>query len=153
MRVSVIIPAYNAETTLPLCLTALLEQTRLPDEIFVVDNRSTDGTVAVAEDFARRSGLIHISSEEQRGDCPARNRGLAESTGDILVFTDADCVPDREWLERLVSPYHADPSLEATAGMVVGHEPKTLVQRCLSVTRFSTPQHAQTIQGLSFPPI
>src|SRR2546430_2607456 len=111
-RISVIIPAYNAEATLPFCLTALMQQTHLPDEIIIIDNRSTDRTMAIAENFAQKCALIHLCREERQGDAPACNRGAAESTGDILAFTDADCVPDREWLEHLVTTYHADPSLE-----------------------------------------
>ncbi len=152
MRVSVIIPALNAEATLPLCLGALLHQTQPPDEIVVVDNRSIDRTRAVIEDFSRRSNLILPSYEERRGEAPATNRGVAESTGEILAFTDADCVPDPRWLEHLLSPFRADPSLEAAAGAVLGHEPKTFIQKCISVTTFPVPEHAQTILGLAFPP-
>ena len=153
MRVSVIIPALNAEATLQICLGAVLTQTRPPDEVIVVDNGSTDRTRTIVEDFPYRRELIRLFHEEQRGQVRARNRGVAESTGEILVFTDADCVPDPRWLELLIAPFQADCTLDAVAGKVTGHDPKTFIQRAISVTSFPAPEHARTLRGLAFPPV
>ncbi len=100
MQASVIIPAYNAEATLAECLSACLNQTWPAREIIVVDDGSTDGTARVAASFP-----VRYVWQKNGGPAAARNRGAAEATGDVLVFTDADCVPEPAWLERLLEGF------------------------------------------------
>lgn len=101
--VSIIIPAYNAESTLGACIEACLKQSR-PDqldatlEILVVDDGSTDGTAAIAQ---RYPGVRYIR-QENAGPAAARNCGAKAAIGDILAFTDSDCVPRSDWVERLL---------------------------------------------------
>lgn len=94
--ISVIIPTYNEEKNIERCLRALEEQTvpREDFEIIVVDGQSTDRTVEIAKGYADR--LIQQVSEGVGG---ARNDGVRIARGDIIVTTDADCIPHREWLE------------------------------------------------------
>lgn len=100
MTVSVIIPAYNAAATLEECLRACLNQTRKPDEVIVVDDGSTDGTAEAA-----RALGVRCVRQERAGPAAARNRGARETRGDILVYTDSDCVPEPDWLEALTAPF------------------------------------------------
>ncbi|MCS7001379.1 MAG: glycosyltransferase, partial [Dehalococcoidia bacterium] len=110
--VSVIIPAYNASATLPNCLAALQRQTLPPDryEVIVVDDGSTDDTIAIAESFGVR--VVRQSHENQAA---ARNRGAQAARGSVLVFTDADCEPAPDFLERMIAPYR-DPSVSGVKG-------------------------------------
>lgn len=94
--ISVIIPAYNAAKTLPNVLAACLAQTLPPREVIVVDDGSTDHTAAVAEGCP----VVYVRQENQ-GPAAARNAGARIATSAILVFTDADCTPRPDWLERL----------------------------------------------------
>lgn len=98
--VSVIIPVYNGVQTLPACLKALQEQTRPPDELIVVDDGSTDGTALVAQQFK-----VTVLSQANAGPASARNYGARVAQGDILLFTDADCTPAPDWVERMVAPF------------------------------------------------
>ncbi len=104
LRASVIIPAYNAERLLQRSLRALASQTIPQDqyEVIVVDDGSTDGTARVAEaEGARVLKLNHV------GPAAARNAGAEVAQADILVFTDADCEPAPDFLERLLAPFDA----------------------------------------------
>jgi glycosyltransferase involved in cell wall biosynthesis len=94
--VSVIVPALNAAVTLGRTLEALAGQD-LADayEVVVVDDGSDDETVAVAE---RAPGSVRVVRTSRRGPGPARNAGVAASGGVALAFTDADCMPRRDWL-------------------------------------------------------
>jgi glycosyltransferase involved in cell wall biosynthesis len=99
VKVSVVIPHYNDLASLDLCLSALARQSfpTADTEIIVADNGSPQGEAAVAAIVAGRARLIIV---RERGAGPARNGGVAASTGEILAFTDADCQPDPHWLEK-----------------------------------------------------
>ncbi len=99
-RISIVIPHFNDPGGLDRCLTALVGQTTTPDEIIVADNMSPQGAAAIAAIVAGRAALV-IARE--RGAGPARNAGVAAATGDILAFTDSDCVPEPGWLQAGVA--------------------------------------------------
>ncbi len=115
MRVAVTACLYNEETRLGGLLAALLRQTRPPDEIVLVDDGSTDGTRALVERWARQDARIRLLAQPNRGPAAARNRAWRSAQADICVFTDGDCVPEPDWLERLLEPL-CDPCVGASAG-------------------------------------
>jgi glycosyltransferase involved in cell wall biosynthesis len=87
-KVTVIIPAYNASSTLPLCLKALLEEPEQNKEIIVVDDCSTDATAEIS----RSMGVRTIQTSKRGGPAAARNLGAEKATSEILFFVDADVV-------------------------------------------------------------
>ena len=91
MRISVIIPAYNAESTLEQCLESVVRQTVRPFEVILVDDGSTDNTRRVAAKFEANLTL-RIVSQANSGLGKARNAGMAAATGDAYAFLDADDV-------------------------------------------------------------
>ncbi|HTT78796.1 MAG TPA: glycosyltransferase [Stellaceae bacterium] len=98
-RVSVVVCAYNAERTMEACL-ASLEILNYPDyEVVVVNDGSRDRTLAIAESFP----YCRIISQENKGLSVARNVGAAAATGEIVAYTDSDCVADPDWLTYLVA--------------------------------------------------
>lgn len=99
VKVSIVIPAYNAAATLDECLTACTHQSYSDLEIIVVDDGSTDATSVIAHSYC-----VHLVLQEQCGPAAARNTGVAASHGDIIAFTDSDCVPHPDWIERLIAP-------------------------------------------------
>lgn len=111
MKISVVIPAFNEERYIGGCLEALLRQSRLPDEIIVVDNNSTDTTAVIVQRYSSVS-LIH---EERQGMTPARNRGFSKCTGDIIVRTDADCLPPPHWIKS-IETHFMKPDVDALSG-------------------------------------
>ena len=99
---SVVIPAYNACKTLPDTLTALQNQSvSISDyEVIVVDDGSTDKTAAVARSFG-----VNCVNQPNRGPATARNHGARMAKGDIILFTDADCTPDQDWIRQMTLPF------------------------------------------------
>ena len=94
--VTVVIPVRDGAAVLSGCLDALTRQEQAPSfEVVVVDNGSTDGTVALARAHPVVSHVVH---EPVRGSYAARNAGVAVARSDILAFTDADCRPSPRWL-------------------------------------------------------
>jgi glycosyltransferase involved in cell wall biosynthesis/lipopolysaccharide/colanic/teichoic acid biosynthesis glycosyltransferase len=102
VRASIIVPAYNAEPTLGDCLEALERQSvpRVEYEVIVVDDGSTDSTSRIAEEHG-----VRVVRQKNHGPATARNAGAAEATGEVLFFTDADCVPGETWLEEMLNPF------------------------------------------------
>jgi GT2 family glycosyltransferase len=98
-RVSVVICAYNAERTMERCL-ASLETLDYPDfEVIIVNDGSTDATLAISRRFPR----WRLISQENCGLSVARNVGAEAATGEIVAYTDSDCVVDPDWLTYLVA--------------------------------------------------
>lgn len=99
-----IIAARNASHTLSDTLLGLAQQTLPPSEVIVVDDASTDGTGQLARSLGAR--LISVGQPDGApvGPGPARLAGLVEATAAVVVFTDADCEPVPEFLERLTAP-------------------------------------------------
>lgn len=115
--VSVVVPAYNAEERLPLCVRALAGQQELSGglEILVVDDGSTDGTAGAA----RRAGgaIVRVVDRGSRGGpAAARNDGIAAARGDLVLFTDADCIPDPRFVAEICRPLLDDPEVGGVKG-------------------------------------
>jgi len=98
IKISVIIPAYNAAQFVRTAIESCLSQTYAPHEIVVVDDASTDGTAALAESFPLPVRVIRLA--QNMGVAAARNRGIQESTGNWIAFLDADDWFLPEKLER-----------------------------------------------------
>jgi GT2 family glycosyltransferase len=96
-RISVVVPHFDDLANLDKCLSALERQTIPADqfEIVVADNNSTCGRGPVERTIAGRAQLVTVS---ERGAGPTRNGGASVARGEILAFTDSDCVPSPEWL-------------------------------------------------------
>jgi glycosyltransferase involved in cell wall biosynthesis len=105
MRVSVIMPVYNAEGCLPVALESLKSQSFKDFEVVFVDDCSTDGTPAVLEAFKNESGIPCkiVRQKVNGGVAAARNKGLAMAEGEYLAFLDADDRMEPEELKVAVS--------------------------------------------------
>jgi CDP-glycerol glycerophosphotransferase (TagB/SpsB family)/glycosyltransferase involved in cell wall biosynthesis len=91
-KISVVVPVYNVQDFLEPCLESLVAQTVDDFEVVLVDDGSTDGSVAIAEEFAGRDGRFRIVSQENGGLSKARNTGMAAAEGEYLAFLDSDDV-------------------------------------------------------------
>lgn len=112
LTVSIVIPAYNEEGYLEACLNAVAAQTVKPLEVIVIDNNSTDKTVAIAKRFSFVS-LVH---ERQQGVTYARDRGFNLAKGDIIGRIDADTALPPDWVATATQLMTHRPHLAAVSG-------------------------------------
>jgi hypothetical protein len=113
VNISVVIPARNAAGYLPRCLAALAASTRRPNEILVVDDRSTDSGAMVAELSGAR--VIRMDAPG-RGPAAARNRGAQAARGDVIAFVDADTAVHADALALAEKALSADSQVAACFG-------------------------------------
>jgi glycosyltransferase involved in cell wall biosynthesis len=124
--ISVIVPVYNASPTLSLCLNSLekLDYPKSKLEIIVVDNGSTDGSDKIAKEFNVR--LYYERS--LKSSYQARNTGITNATGDLIAFTDSDCIVSHDWLINLTR-FWDDDKIGCFAGEILSYEPRTLIEK------------------------
>lgn len=96
MTISVVIPAYNEEKSLPNTLNSLKKLDRQPDEILVVDGGSTDGTDKVVQKYDAKVLIV-----KHRGIGFARSQGLKAASSEVVAFTDADTIVSQDWLTKI----------------------------------------------------
>lgn len=116
MRFSVVVPTYNRISTLRQCLQGLLAQDYPDYEIIVVDDGSTDGTSeALSQEFSRG----RYFQQKNVGPAAARNRGLQAASGEIIAFTDDDCLAPPDWLTRLAEGYARHSAVAGVGGGLI----------------------------------
>ena len=100
-KVSVIIPVYNVEKYLHECLDSLLNQTLKDIEIIAVDDGSTDSSLKILKDYAKKDKRLKVLTQENKGAGAARNLGMKHATGSYLSILDSDDYFDHSMLELL----------------------------------------------------
>ena len=126
--VSVIVAARNEEANMQGLLDCLAHQDYPEYEIIVVNDRSTDRTLAIIEQFQQQNTKIRrIDIVSPSPDMPSKKhalaQGVAASKGEILIFTDADCLPPATWLTTMIQGF------EKNVGLVAGYSPYSLTQK------------------------
>ena len=101
--ISIIIPAYNSEETVGKTIESLLKQNypKKNYEIIIVDDGSTDRTIDIVKKFKN----VRLIKQKHKGPAAARNLGVKHAKGDIVLFTDADCVPSKNWIKNMIKPF------------------------------------------------
>lgn len=100
-KITVCITVLNEEKSIGRLLQALLDQTRKPDEIVIVDGGSVDKTIDIIRHFQKKDSVVKLLVEECSVS-KGRNLAISLAKGEIVVMTDAGCVPYSDWLEKLV---------------------------------------------------
>lgn len=103
MKISVIVPVYNAEKYLKKCIMSVLRQTYDNWELILVDDGSKDGSPAIVDFAAKKDARIKAVHQENAGPGAARNLGISEATGDYVVFLDSDDYIDKDYFRLLES--------------------------------------------------
>lgn len=125
LRCAVVVPVYNGQGTIVRCLDALAAQT-VPAhsyEVLVVDDGSRDGTAACVGEWARLHPEIclRLLQQANSGPAAARNHGARAAHAPLLLFTDADCAPTRDWVRQLSAPFD-DESVVGAKGTYVSEQ-------------------------------
>lgn len=105
-RVSIILPVYNVERYLDAALVSIKEQTLTDYEVIAVNDGSTDGSLAILQQWQKPEKLgdqLKIINQENKGLSGARDSGIRVATGDYIYFMDSDDIIDRKLLEKCVS--------------------------------------------------
>ncbi len=134
--ISIVIPTLNAEMTIGKCLDAALAQSLSGVEIIVVDGGSTDRTVEIARERSCRV----VVDDAAPGPAHGRNRGVAETTGDIIFFVDADVVLSPDAAVRVMDDLVADPDAAGVNGLYEpepANDPASPFDRYMALRKFS----------------
>lgn len=123
MDISVIVPVFNGGNKIERCVSALKRQhTERAFEVIIVDDGSTDGSLQGVN-----GQNIRILRQTNHGPAAARNLGVEESRGEIILFTDADCEPLGNWIEEMVRPL-GNPGISGVKGCYLTRQ-KNIVPR------------------------
>lgn len=122
MKISVVIPMRNASSSIDSCLQSLTEQEEQPYEIIVIDNQSTDDSRLVVKKEIEKFNYIRLIVNSGRSLVAAasRNIGIESAKGDIIAFTDSDCIADKYWIKNIRVAFEQDSSLDAIGGVEKG---------------------------------
>ena len=111
VKVSVIVPVYNAEMYLKKCLNSILEQTFTDFELICIDDGSSDASLKILTEYAQKDSRIRIFEQNHEGVAAARNWGIKLAQGEFVQFLDADDYFEKDLLEKMlirVDKYNAD---------------------------------------------
>ena len=156
IKVSVIIAAMNEENNLPALLNSLTAQSKLNFEIILVNDRSTDETPTILENFRSSSDLavkvIHnkINPVGCNGKQQALDLGLSVAKGKLFLVTDADCIVPPDWVESM-ERYFSDKNLGAVFGQLKVSSGKSFISRYQAFDQPLVHQYSTGAAGLGIP--
>lgn len=124
MIFSIVITTFNEEKNIAPCLDSILNQTRKPDEIILVDDGSCDKTIKIASMYPIK--IIKIKHQERS---MARNIGWKKAQGEIIIFAEADSVFSPNWIQEIIKTFKS--GADAVIDRRKMYQPKTFLQKCL----------------------
>ena len=120
--VSVIIPIYNTEKFLPLCISSVLNQTLTDIEILLVNDGSTDGSGKICDEYACKDQRIQVIHTLNQGVSHARNQGLETAKGEYIAFMDSDDWIETDMIATLYQLIRTNEAGLATCGYIIENE-------------------------------
>ncbi|GAB4279834.1 MAG: glycosyltransferase [Candidatus Rifleibacteriota bacterium] len=116
MKASIVIPVYNSGKNLTRLLESLCNQDAdFSFEVVLADDGSDEDYQSLLDRFRQKLKIRYVKGKQNKGPATARNMGIKEAKGEIVVFTDSDCKPNRTWLRKMVEPF-SDPSVSGVKG-------------------------------------
>jgi len=120
MKISVVLPVYNEEKNIERTLTAIYENTELPYEIIVADGGSDDATVSIINEKFPEVKVIENKRQHAAG---GRNAGIKRAKGEIIAFTDGDCIVSEDWIANIRKAFE-DNDVDGVGGKVLNAPPE-----------------------------
>lgn len=117
--ISVIVITYNRPSSLKSCIESLLKQSYKDYEIIIVDDGSAKQTKNLIKTLQKKYGIIRYFKQKNKGRGSARNLGLSNARGDIIAFTDDDCLVKRNWLKNIKTLFKNHPEVSAVGGPIL----------------------------------
>lgn len=144
IKVSIIVPARNEADNIQSCLDSLTQQSYPTDlmEIIVIDDHSSDATAAIARDYQAQNVRVlslaeHLDAQTQSYKKAAITLGVSNSSGSLIMTTDADCVIPTQWVSQVVQA-HLSERWECIAGPVLFHQERNALERFQSLDFIGT---------------
>ena len=119
--ISIIIPVYNSEKYLPICMEKIINQTLTDFEVILIDDGSTDNSGIICDNYARKDSRITVIHQENSGQAVARNKGILISRGKWIIFIDSDDVISDNYLKTLYNYVYKNNAQIAFCGIVQGN--------------------------------
>ena len=113
---SVVITILNEEKTIESLLSSLFTQSLQSTEVIIVDGGSTDSSVKIIKKLQKKYSHLHLFLHPGSNRSQSRNCGIFRSQNELIVVTDAGCIPKRDWLEKITSPFFEDVGADVVAG-------------------------------------
>jgi glycosyltransferase involved in cell wall biosynthesis len=131
MKFSLVLTVLNEEKSIKRLLEALGKQSKRPSEIVFVDGGSKDRTLQIIKRHPSLRAKIRVLSKKGLNIAQGRNFGISQSAGDVIIHTDAGCVPHKNWLEKITEPFRKDSDIDIVSGFykMTGSSP---FQKCLA---------------------
>lgn len=135
MKTSLVTTIFNEEKSIEEFLIGLMRLSIKPDEVIIVDGGSTDNTLSVISNFksqiSKKMKTSQIKVYTKKGNrSVGRNEGVEHAKGEIILFTDAGCLLDKNWVKEIVKPFR-DHSTDVVAGYYAART-ETVFQKCLA---------------------
>lgn len=108
MKYSIIIPVYNVENYIDKCLSSILDQTYEKFEVIIVNDGSPDNSVDIINKYVNKDKRFHLFNKENGGLSDARNYGVEQATGDVMIFIDGDDYIDKDLLLKIEKEMSTD---------------------------------------------
>jgi cellulose synthase/poly-beta-1,6-N-acetylglucosamine synthase-like glycosyltransferase len=126
--VSIIVPVYNGERTIENCIKSLLSLNypASKHEIIIVDNNSKDNTLKLIRTYP----VISLVEHKIQSSYATRNTGIRESRGEIVAFTDSDCIADKDWILKAVELFQKE-NIGCVGGRIEGYFPSNYIEEYL----------------------
>lgn len=129
MKLSVIIPAYNAEKYVGACLDSVL-RTKETIEVIIINDGSKDGTLSICEGYCKKDSRVKVYNKPNGGVSSARNYGLGKASGDYIVFVDSDDLLSEDWDSLL--DFLSDDDIYYFDSKIKGRTDKNMMLRYIS---------------------
>jgi glycosyltransferase involved in cell wall biosynthesis len=131
--ISIIIPSYNEEENINLCISSLLKQDFEDFEIIIVDDGSKDKTKEIVRKFIKKSKKIKLIEGEHKGPGFSRNLGAKKAHGKILVFVDSDMAFDKSFIKNLTKPILEKKAIGTEDGRQRALNPDKIWSKCWGI--------------------
>lgn len=113
-KVSIIVPVYNSEKTLARCINSILKQKYQTTEIILVNDGSTDNSLTICEEYARKDPRVIVIDKKNTGVSDTRNTGISYASGEYIQFVDSD-----DWITENATGVLVDRMQQANCDMVI----------------------------------
>lgn len=144
LKVSIVVPVYNADKYLKTCIESLINQSYRNIEIIIIDDGSTDKSLSICEDYVKRDSRIKLIHQDNRGLVYSRKVGLNNIVGDYVTFLDSDDYIELDTVEKIINNIDLSFPDVVAYGLLEDYENKTIHQKNIFMERLYKKEEIDT---------